>query len=587
MTINNFSKNITKYKRRTSSVCKVGTLEIGGENDIIIQSMANTDTKDTEGSVLQAISISNAGAKLVRFTAQGITQASNLGNIKKELINRNCHTPIVADIHYNANAAFTSAKLVDKVRINPGNFAEKDNQFDHTKFRKLIHICNDKKTAIRIGTNHGSLSPRIIDKYGDTAKGMVEATMEYLKIAKEENFTNLVISLKSSSSFRVVKAVRLLVERMNEEQMNFPLHLGVTEAGNGKEGRIKSSVGISTILLDGLGDTIRVSLTEKPEAEIPIAESIISNIKKYEKTSPSKIELDEIKFDFCSFDKYQSLNKGIIGGDIKPIVVGEYPNKSDFLYINENSRINKSENYIVDYQIWNKHYQKHDNCYPYFSDKEQYYPSNSSLSFIGLNEDNFSHRITTCKDDSVVFVLEGNYFQLRTMILKLIELDIHKPTIIKYSECNSDIESFEINCSCNIGGIFVDKLSNGIWISNSEINKKDITELSFNILQAAGVRRTKTEFISCPGCGRTQYNLEEITNKVKKEFSHLNHLKIAVMGCIVNGPGEMGDADYGYVGSKPNYVCLYKEGKMVKKDIHSDNAIAELKKLIIDCGDWI
>lgn len=467
------------YKRRKSSIVHIGNTPLGGENPIRVQSMTNTSTMDTEGSVAQSIRIIEAGGEYVRLTAQGVREAENLKYIRESLNEKGYSTPLVADIHFNPAAAETAARNIEKVRINPGNFVDRVKTFAtyeytdeeyalelkkiYERFLPLLEICKTHHTALRIGVNHGSLSDRIMSRYGDTPIGMVESCMEFLRICIKENFPNVVISIKASNTVVMVTTVRLLVEQMDKEGMTFPIHLGVTEAGEGEDGRIKSAVGIGTLLREGIGDTIRVSLSEDPEFEIPVARLMVDYIE-------------------------QTTNIEMIEG------------------------------------------------------KE------------GLNPED----IAMIKDDSI------------------------NPTIVhaKYNETNLD--TFRVKAAMDCGHFFIDQKADAIYLenTNSSISKEDILSCAYGILQATGRRITKTEYISCPSCGRTLFDLQKVLKKVKEATSHLTGVKIAVMGCIVNGPGEMADADFGYVGAGVGKISLYRGKECVLKNIPEEQAVDELLKLI-------
>jgi len=542
--------------RRQTNTVKIGNIKIGSNEPIMIQSMLNTSTMDTDASVAQSIRIIKNGGELVRITAQGVKEANNLKNISDKLHALGYNVPLSADIHFVPQAAIVSAKYVDKVRINPGNFVDLRATFKHylyseeqytdelkrqkAKIIEFLEVCKKYNTAVRIGTNHGSLSDRIMSRYGDTPEGMVEATMEYLRVCKSENFENVVISLKSSDCKVMADAVRLLVLAMDEENIHYPLHLGVTEAGEGVEARIKSAIGIGMLLNEGIGDTIRVSLTEAPENEIPVAADLVKICTpSYNKDVINKL-LDK------NDENIKRYTHPKIYPALKTIVsVKDYISKrkhSDFVEIKSMDEINSS--------------------------------------FIDLIKED--------KDAILVLSPTLNYHNYLKILLKMEESRIYNKPLIKVVWNASSCIDADLQISAHIGGLFIDRLAYGLYIETPNIEDKNFPILlSQNILQASGLIRFKTEFISCPGCGRTLYNLQKAVADVKREFSHLSKLKIAIMGCVVNGPGEMGDADYGYVGAGNGKVNLYKGKTIARKAIPEDKAVEELKNLIVESGDWV
>lgn len=616
----NFEKhiNLFKYSRLKTHPVKVGSIEIGGNNPIRIQSMTSTNTLKTDETVDQSLRIIKAGGELVRITAQGIREAENLGNIKKEIRESGFETPLAADIHFNPKAAFTAAKIVEKVRINPGNFVDKRADFtkiEYTeencqvelkkieeKFIPLLNICKEKKTALRVGVNHGSLSDRIMNRYGDTPKGMIESAMEFLRICIRENFLNVVVSLKSSNTRVMVQANRLMLARMIEERMNFPLHLGVTEAGEGEDGRIKSAVGIGTLLADGIGDTIRVSLTEPPEDEIPVAKKLANYFD--ERINHKQInDIDTIPINFFEYNKRNTRVVENIGGNNLPVVISNkegneelYP---EFVYLGDQFIFDSSHeksNFIIDEQNWDQQITYDDNLFPLFKSFNNFYLSeskSSKLNFLKINcsEINDENLLKIKNQNNIVLILETNnknsFADQRAAFFKLMNSACDFPVIIKRSYKENNLEDLQLKSASDIGGLFLDGLGDGIWIDNkSSIDEQDIINTSFGILQASRVRISKTEYISCPGCGRTLFDLQKTTAEIRKRTSHLKNLKIGIMGCIVNGPGEMADADYGYVGAGPGKITLYKNKEVVKKNIPEENAVEELIQLIKNCGDW-
>ncbi|MBN2166560.1 MAG: (E)-4-hydroxy-3-methylbut-2-enyl-diphosphate synthase [Marinilabiliaceae bacterium] len=614
-----FCESLFQYKRRKTKEVKVGILAIGGNNPIRIQSMTTTNTLDTNDSVEQAIRIIEEGGEIVRLTTQGRREAQNLNNIKMGLVKKGYTTPLVADVHFNPQAAIIAAQLVEKVRINPGNFVEgvkkyRSIGFDEEnwnegikkikeKFIPFLQVCKDKNTAIRIGCNHGSLSDRIMSKYGDTPEGMVESCMEYLRICSENDFENIVLSIKSSNTRIMVHTVRLLVARMNEEGMSYPLHLGVTEAGEGEDGRIKSAVGIGALLVDGLGDTIRVSLTEEPEREIGVARFII----EYVKTLKGKLSIKPIEFksyspfNYNKRDSYSIIN---IGGKNSPIVIHqinefesfEFNNGfvPDYIYCNNKKYINSiSEkiSVICDSIVYNE-IENRKNSYPLYTLANYTQADVGYVNFLVLKYSQLTEDVIEWlkKSPLTVIVVESEIqrvYEHRAFILQLDNAFVKNPIVIKNIYDDFVLESFQIKAAVDGGLLFLDGLADGFFVVNKNQKTIDVLSTQFNILQATRVRFSKTEYISCPGCGRTLFNLQEVTSAVKKQTSHLKNLKIAVMGCVINGIGEMADADYGYVGSGPERVTLYKQKEAMKKNIPEKDALNELINLIKENGDWI
>tara|TARA_Y100000389_G_scaffold201024_1_gene242751 strand:+ start:5834 stop:7759 length:1926 start_codon:yes stop_codon:yes gene_type:complete len=624
------------YKRLETRVVNIGGVPLGGSNPLRIQSMTTTDTMNTVDTVNQSIRMIKAGCEYVRITAPNIKQAHNLSKIKKDLASKGFKTPLIADIHFTPKAAEIAAEIVSKVRINPGNYADRkrfqkfeinDNEYNieleriHEKFSPLVKICKENGTVMRIGTNHGSLSDRIMNKYGDTPLGMVESALEYIRICEDHNYKDIVLSMKSSNPIVMVNAYRLLVHHMMKNKMNYPLHLGVTEAGDGMEGRIKSSLGIGLLLEDGIGDTIRVSLTEEPEFEIPVAKNII---KRYEVNNNNKIDNDIIENPVNPFDysKRESSPQINIGGDNVPIVISDlsminnldYKNLSDigysymknidkwivsdlapdFIYlenINKNIDLPLQLKIICPYKIW-KENKKNTSLYPILNVSQFTIENTNSKKFINLNSDDINNKDLINKinnDNNTIIILDCNdkVYRQRKFFFRLVNKCFKVPVVLSMSSMVS-FDNNLIASSIGVGGVILDGFGDGIFLKN-EFTKdiKKINELSFNILQATRTRISKTEFISCPSCGRTQFDLQETTEKVRKKTSHLKGLKIAVMGCIVNGPGEMADADYGYVGTGRNKISLYKGHSLIKNHIDSKNSIEELINLIKDNNDWV
>ena len=612
---------------------------MGGNNPVRIQSMTTTDTMDTNATVNQSIRMINAGCELVRVTAPSIKDAKNLKNIKDELNKKGYNVPLVADIHFTPNAAEIAAEIVEKVRINPGNYADKKKfqqiEYDDKSYNDeieriyervspLIKICKTNGTAMRIGTNHGSLSDRIMSRFGDTPLGMVESALEYLRICEDHNYHNIVLSMKASNPLVMVHAYRLLVDKLNNSNLkDYPLHLGVTEAGEGEDGRIKSAIGIGTLLDDGIGDTIRVSLTEEPEFESPVAKLLVNRYNSRANHTLIK-QPKNINFSPFKYEKRESNELFDIGGDNFPIVISSlsnleildknkfenlgitYNTKSkiweksdtspDYIYIGDSLNTDGiNYQFIVDYSSWLKD-----------RNKKNYYPLLTFNEFIDLDENLFSENInflmiqTTDLEkfkniripENFVLILNSNneHFMpdMRSFFLK--NFDIKNPVILSKNYDLNYSDDLIIHSSTDIGGLFIQGYGDGIFIRNhsSEIKEiKKINNLSFKILQAARVRVTSTDFISCPSCGRTLFDLQETTAMIRERTDHLKGLKIGIMGCIVNGPGEMADADYGYVGSGVDKITLYRGQEVVKRGINFKYGVDELVNLIKEDGNWI
>ena len=505
------------YKRRVSSAVQVGQVGIGGENPIRVQSMLNTFTTDTEACVAQSERLIEVGCEIIRLTTQGVKEAANTAEVKKVLREKGYNTPLVADVHFNPAAAEEAALHIEKVRINPGNFANTLEAIQD-KFTKFLALCKEHGTAIRIGVNHGSLNPRMMQKYGDTPEGMTESCMEFLRICKAENFTDVVISVKASNTRIMVQTVRQIVRRMEEEGMNFPLHLGVTEAGDGEDGRIKSAVGIGTLLQEGIGDTIRVSLSEDPEKEIPVAKAIVDFINK-KAQAPELEECEDALFNGESYSRRITEAVCEIGGGKAPVVV--------------------------------------------------------------LAGDVLPEEINVITLDHANAMGQG-----RLEIMRLNKAGNRMPVVLKRQYETTDWDELCLQSAMELGCFFIDGLADGICIEAPAFSAEQIEKLSYNILQAARARQTKTEYISCPSCGRTLFDLQETIAKIKEKTSSQTHLKIGIMGCIVNGPGEMADADYGYVGAARGKISLYKGKECIEKNIPQEEAVEKLVELIKANGDW-
>jgi (E)-4-hydroxy-3-methylbut-2-enyl-diphosphate synthase len=528
--------------------------------------MTNTETLDTKATVNQCIRIIREGADLVRITARNLKEAQNLADIKNELRKKGFGTPLVADVHFNPKIAETAAAIVEKVRINPGNYAGEDFR---DKFISLLRICKKNNTAIRIGVNHGSLSDRIMDKFGDTPEGMVESAMEYLRMCISENFINVVVSAKSSNTRVMIRTNRLLVKTMMKAGMNFPVHLGITEAGEGEDGRLRSAVGIGTLLGDGIGDTIRISLTEDPEKEIPVALKLVSIFEKLRRNPGILPDWEDL---FRSEIKTAGVMN--IGGGQLPVVIST----------GDPDSIAPDPESLPDYMVTGSGIMKM--THP----DGKLVPADLELvPFPPVENDTLKKTDPHKKTRQQVFIIKhapGEINSLFSSIKNYKLSGIDRPVIIHSEYNETDPDLFLLKISSELGRFFTDRQADGIWLENKNLATEEITRISFGLLQASRARMSKTEYISCPSCGRTQFDIRETLLKVKSATSHLRHLKIAVMGCIVNGPGEMADADYGLVGSGPDRVTLFRSTEPVRKNIPSDNAINEMIRLIKDCGDW-
>lgn len=611
--------NLFKYSRLKTRAVEVGTKKIGGNNPILVQSMTSTNTLKTDDTISQSHRIIGAGGELIRLTTQGISEAENLKIIREGIHNAGFDIPIAADVHFNPKVAFIAAGLVEKVRINPGNFVDKRADFSQVDFTDeeyqlelqkieeklipLIDICKENKTTLRIGVNHGSLSDRIMSRFGDTPMGMVESALEFLRICISHDFLNVIVSLKSSNTRVMVQSNRLMLAKMIEEEMDFPLHLGVTEAGEGEDGRIKSAVGIGTLLADGIGDTIRVSLTEPPENEIPVAKKLIEYVSERKDHKEIK-ETEFISIDFFDYCKRKTKKISIIGGENIPVVIS---NKGvngeltpEFIYLGDKFIIeSRNENtvFIINEEAWNQQILENENVVPLFKSINDYYLSDKKserINFLRINceEINNENLLKIKNQKNLVLILEtkntNGFADQRAAFIRLMNAECDLPVIIKRSYKENDLEELQLKSASDIGGLFLDGLGDGIWIENSGYTEEqDVINTSFGILQAARVRTSKTEYISCPGCGRTLFDLQNVTQEIRERTSHLKNLKIGIMGCIVNGPGEMADANYGYVGAGVGKITLYKNKEVIKKNIPTEKAVDELIQLIKDNGDWV
>lgn len=593
-------QNYFNYNRRVSSPVHIGNLIMGGDAPIRIQSMTNTSTMDTEKSVEQAIRIIEAGGELVRLTAQGVREAQNLLHIRAGLRDRGyTSTPLVADIHFNPKAADAAAKVVEKVRINPGNYVDSAKRFSHIeyteeeyqqelarireKFLPFLEICRKHKTAIRIGVNHGSLSDRIMSRYGDTPQGMVESCMEFLRICVEENFEDVVISMKASNTLVMVQSVRLLVNQMDAEGIRFPLHLGVTEAGDGEDGRIKSAVGIGALLADGLGDTIRVSLSEDPELEIPVARKLVDYYQTRENHPLIEAEyLSGYNWAIPEIRRTKQIHQ--IGGSAQPVV---FSDRSDLIGdLRADYVFDKSKNIVCG---------QDGEEYPILSSESYLLQGlpNEILNFVQLEYKSLTAdllRKLTEETKPLVLILFSEHQnpvgEIRAILHQLLIAQCTLPAILKLSYNDQDAEDFQLKSSADAGAFLLSGLGNGIWLDAPAISSKALITTSFAILQAARLRVSKTEYISCPSCGRTLFDLQKTIARIKEKTTHLKGLKIGIMGCIVNGPGEMADADYGYVGAGRGTVSLYKKKECIEKNIPEEEAVEKLIELIKENGDW-
>jgi (E)-4-hydroxy-3-methylbut-2-enyl-diphosphate synthase len=607
------------YKRRPTVDVPVGNITMGGNHPVVIQTMTNTDTRDTEGSVAQCERIIAAGADLIRLTTQGVREADNLRNIHRELREKGYTTPLSADIHFNPRAALVAATVAEKVRINPGNFVDKQKTFAELEFTEeeyareidkirvqlvpLLNVCKEHGTAIRIGVNHGSLSDRIMSRYGDTPEGMVESCMEYLRIAVEEGFKDIVISMKASNTLLMTKAVRLLVHRMDQEDIHFPLHLGVTEAGDGEDGRMKSAVGIGALLSDGLGDTIRVSLSEDPEAEVPVARKLVDYVMQRQGHPPIK---GSHYSGFSPFSTDRRVTDAVwnIGGEHLPVVISDRSRTTDmtinphfipdYIYVGRSvpASFPKGMKSIVDYPAWEE---RIDN-FPLFTvdNMAEMAGCNAPVKFLRISYPQLNETVMAQikADKNVALILTTNHLngvgEQRAFFHALLNAGCRVPVVLQRSYHENDPEDIMIKGGVDFGTVLLDGFGNGIMLSNEgHIAISDLDNYAFGLLQAARVRTSKTEFISCPSCGRTLFDLQTTVALVKKHFSHLRHLKIGVMGCIVNGPGEMADADYGYVGAEHGKISLYRRKELVEKNIPQAEAVEHLIQLIKDHGEWI
>lgn len=639
-----YCPSLTRYERWRTREVKVGGIGIGGGNPIRVQSMTTTDTMDTAATVAQSIRMIEAGCELVRITAPSKKEAENLAEIKKQLRAQGYNAPLVADIHFTPNAAEIAARIVEKVRVNPGNYADKkkfdvheytDAEYDaeleriRERFTPLVRICKEHGTAMRIGTNHGSLSDRILNRYGDTPLGMVESAFEFLRVCRDENYHDIVLSMKASNTQVMVQAYRLLVHKMMALGWDYPLHLGVTEAGDGEDGRIKSAVGIGALLEDGLGDTVRVSLTEEPEAEIPVARALVDRYtdrSKHEAIAP----VEALPFDPFVHARRATREVLNMGARHVPVVMADLSNKDkitpaalfawgyrysvpldkwnitdqacDYVFIGKNTidfEIPGTLGIVQDHAVWltNKAKERH---YPFVQMKNylggvELHPSFNVVyatlpHLLGPDGARFMEKLKT---DKTAALLIDSYnahgmAEQRRFFVELMNAGCDVPVIIGRAYGSLGPDELVLHSSTDIGPLLLDGLGDGVFIADEDGGREDLVcRTAFGILQATRTRTSKTEYISCPSCGRTLFDLQETTAKIRARTSHLKGVKIGIMGCIVNGPGEMADADYGYVGTGPGVITLYKEKNVVKRNVPSERAVDELIALIREGGDWV
>lgn len=618
--------DLFNYKRRAATVAHVGRLNIGGDNPVRVQSMTTTSTLDTEGSVAQCKRIIDAGGELVRLTTQGRREAENLANISRQLRAEGYTQPLCADIHFNANVADVAACHTEKVRINPGNYVDPARTFKHLEYTDeqyaqelekieerlttFIDLCKKHHTAVRIGVNHGSLSDRIMSRYGDTPEGIVESCMEFLRIFRKHNFDDVVISIKASNTVVMVRSVRLLVAEMDREDMHYPLHLGVTEAGEGEDGRIKSAVGIGALLADGIGDTIRVSLSEEPEAEIPVAKHLVRYIRR--KQGHLLVPGVQAKnFDYLRPERRKTQAVGPIGGTQPPVVVvsevqgakegvtqGQEALRPDYIYVGQQmpDQPVEGQRYIVDFNAFGRELQKHmdvaDYMFPIFPYNAMPYISavpDTAPIFLVLPYGSCAEEYKAClkANPNVVVVVPSQHQnrlgEQRALVHELMAEGIENPVVFAqaYKHSQQEKADLQLEAAADMGALMMDGLTDGLWLMNDgDIAMQDLTDTAYAILQAGRLRMVKTEYISCPGCGRTLYDLRTTIARVKEATKGMKGLKIGIMGCIVNGPGEMADADYGYVGAGVGRIALYRGKVCVERGIPEAEAVEHLLQLI-------
>lgn len=641
--IGGYCNDLTRYSRFLTREVHIGDVPMGGLNPIRIQSMTTTDTMDTIGTVEQTIRMVESGCEYVRITAPSMKEAENLANIKKELRFRGYTVPLVADIHFTPNAAEAAARIVEKVRVNPGNYADKKRfeNIEYTqaayqaeleriykKFTPLVKICKEYGTAMRIGTNHGSLSDRIMSHYGDTPRGMVESAMEFIRMCEDLNYYNLVISMKASNTQVMVEAYRLLVATMVKEGMNYPLHLGVTEAGDGEDGRIKSAVGIGTLLEDGLGDTIRVSLTEDPEFEAPVAKALADRYVRRaeeEQKAPERtpVSIHQLGYDPYQYNRRHTLPVQHIGGHFHPVVMLDVTAQNlkdpyfltavgykysagldkynmadqacDLVYLGDalpSFSFPGNLRQVYNYTTWLGLKDKN-NCHPLIclSDYSNVSQKDPIFNLVQVDAADFDAEALRNLGPTAVVLLETSAVhgmaEQRVFFTALLNAGIELPVVIKRSYRGISADDLMLYAATDLGALLTDGLGDGIWIDAPEIDLPLLNSTSFGVLQATRTRISKTEYISCPSCGRTLFDLQETTQLIRSRTDHLKGIKIGIMGCIVNGPGEMADADYGYVGTGPDKITLYRGKEVVKKNVNAGRALDDLIDLIKEDGNWI
>jgi (E)-4-hydroxy-3-methylbut-2-enyl-diphosphate synthase len=625
MEIENLKKEVEPIKH---TIVKVGEICLGGGEPIRVQTMTNTPTEDVRATLAQTIRCIEAGAELVRITTPTLQDVEFLEKIHKELRHAGYSTPLVADVHFNPRVAEAAARVVEKVRINPGNYTDKKKsaitayttseyalelERVQERIRPLLAVCKEFGTALRIGVNHGSLSDRIMSHFGDTPEGMVESAMEFLNICRDENFHNLVLSMKASNTRIMCYATRMLYDRMMKEGTIYPLHLGVTEAGEGEDGRIKSSAGIGTLLMEGIGDTVRVSLTEDPEKEIPVARKLVSLVQKKRMPGPLTVKAsgnfiqDEMK---APENRYRFISRssnqvGIVGGGKPAILISEneklntYQAGPEFIYLRNPSLLldlDPLQQYLCDAEAWSDLFHETANVFPLVEANLFFHwrKSEQHTAFLLLEPRHLDQLfLQFLKGETKTILLlqsfeQGKVEDLKEAVIRLQEEKINLPLILLFNFTEDEPEILQVKAAALAGSLLMDGQADGLWLRNAgEIAIQQVDSTAMGILQACRLRTYRTEYIACPSCGRTQFNIVEVLQKIREKTSHLTHLKIGVMGCIVNGPGEMADADYGYVGAGPGKVNLYKGRELVKKNIIQDEAVEALITLIKEQGDWI
>lgn len=630
-----YCNNPYQQQRLQTLEVRIGSLVLGADHPIRVQSMTTADTMDTEASVEESVRMLEAGCELVRLTAPSKKEAENLKDIKAALLAKGYTQPLVADIHFTPNAAEIAALHVEKVRVNPGNYADKKKfeELEYTdesyheellrieeKFTPLVLLCKSLGRAMRIGTNHGSLSDRILSRYGDTPEGMVASAYEFIEVCEKNGYFNLVISMKASNTLVMVQAYRLLAAEMLQRGRNYPLHLGVTEAGDGEDGRIKSAVGIGSLLVDGLGDTVRVSLTEAPEYEIPVAQKLVE-ITHQQRIFPLPFIPQELPYNPRAFERRLSREIGVLGGGQVPGVVADFSNKeaitpanlyacgyvyspvldkwhiqeaaADFVYIGHQTldfELPGTLRVLVHGSSWTPTNEPSSTTFPVIALNDRANFPNDQTCFCEADAAELESLWHLLREQDVLVLSARHdnrvqWFRWAFMLLKSRER--LNPVILKLTSDTEELERFQLEVGVYAGALFVDGLGEGLWIQAPNQAKTEINTASFGVLQATRLRISKTEYISCPSCGRTLFDLQETTAKIRERTSHLKGLKIGIMGCIVNGPGEMADADYGYVGSGPGKITLYKEKQVVRKNVNTEEAVEALIDVIKSNGDWL